>query len=121
MTYKLFTAYCLLLTAYLFLSSCNNCQTCKVKDSVGNTFYFSDEQCTGIEKHKKDLKDDWACYNYTVRDSDGVVLLITPQVCGNVDSLNAITNVLYQTYIADSPNVVITPLETRVECADHGE
>lgn len=105
----------------IFLPSCNTCQTCKVKDAVGNTIYFSDEKCGGIEKYKKDLKAEWVCYNYTVNDSDGFTVYVSPQICGYVDSLNTIKDVLYQTYIADSPTVVITPLATRVECANHGE
>ena len=110
-----------LLTAAFLLSSCGNCQTCKVKDSVGNTVYYSDEQCTGIEKYKKDLKEQWVCYNYTVNDSDGVTVYVSPQVCGNVDSLAYLKDSLYNVFIADSPSVVVTPLVTRVECANNGE
>ena len=114
-------SYCLLLTAYCLLSSCNRCQTCKVKDAVGNTIFYASEECSGIEKYKKDLKENWACYNYTVNDSDGVTVYISQQVCGNVDSLAPIKDSLYNAFIADSPSVVVTPLFTRVECANHGE
>jgi|GEM_PF-3376968 len=122
---KLSIAYCLLLTAYWILfSSCNKCQTCKVKDAVGNTVYYSSEQCEfpgGIEKYKKGLKEDWVCYNYTVKDSDDVIVYVSPQVCGYADSLVFIKDSLYNVFIADSPTVVVTPLFTRVECANHGE
>jgi hypothetical protein len=123
MEQKLPTAYCLLFifTAYCLFSSCGRCQTCKVKDSVGNTVYYSDEQCGGIEKYKSDLKAQWVCYNYTVNDSDGVTVYISPQVCGNIDSLAFLKDSLYNVFIADSPTVVVTPLFTRVECANHGE
>lgn len=113
--------YCFLLAAFCLLSSCNTCQTCKVKDSVGNTIYFSDEKCGGIESYKKDLKAQWVCYNYTVNDSDGVTVYISPQVCGNIDSLAHLKDSLYNVFIADSPSVVVTPLFTRVECANNGE
>ncbi len=110
-----------LLTAVILLSSCNTCQTCKVKDSVGNTFFFSDEKCGGIESYKKDLREEWVCYNYTVNDSDGVTVYVSSQVCGNVDSLAHLKDSLYNVFIADSPSVVVTPLVTRVECANNGE
>ena len=118
--YYLLFAICYLLSTVV-LTSCNTCQTCKVKDSVGNTVYFSDEKCGGIESYKKDLKEQWVCYNYTVNDSDGVTVYISPQVCGNVDSLAHLKDSLYNVFIADSPSVVVTPLFTRVECANNGE
>ncbi len=118
--YYLLFAICYLLLAFA-LPSCHQCQTCKVKDALGNTFYYSDEQCSGLENHKKGLKEEWVCYNYTVNDSDGVTVYISQQVCGNVDSLAYIKDSLYNVFIADSPSVVVTPLPTRVECADHGE
>ena len=113
---------CLLLTTYCLLAaSCNRCQTCKVKDAVGNTLYYAGEKCDGIEKYKKDLKDEWVCYNYTVNDSDGITVFVSKQICGNVDSLAPIKDSLYNVFIADSPTVVVTPLFTRVECAVEGE
>ena len=119
---KVKTLFFILITAYCLLAaSCNTCQTCKVKDSVGNTVYFSDEKCGGIESYKKDLKAQWVCYNYTVNDSDGVTVYISPQVCGNIDSLAHLKDSLYNVFIADSPSVVVTPLFTRVECANQGE
>ena len=104
--------------------SCKKCQTCKVKDAVGNTIFFSSEQCEtpgGISKYEKKLKETWVCYNYTVHDSDGVIILISHQICGHVDSFATIKDSLYHVFIADSPSVVITPLITRVECSNHPE
>lgn len=112
----------LLLTCYCLLSSCGKCQTCKVKDAVGNTVYYSDEHCGGgLEDYKKGLKEEWVCYNYTVNDSDGVTVYVSPQVCGFYEHLAPLKDSLYQVFIADSPTVVVTPLITRVECANHGE
>lgn len=113
--------YCLLLTAYCLTASCNRCQTCKVKDAVGNTVFFSPEHCSGLKDYENELQEAWVCYKYTVNDSDGITVYVSPQVCGNIDSLAPIKDSLYQVFIADSPTVVITPLVTRVECADHGE
>lgn len=112
------------MSAVSFFSSCNKCQTCKVKDVVGNTIYFSGEQCefpSGIEKYKKQLQDEWVCYKYTVNDSDGVTVYVSPEICGFMDSLAPVKDSLYQVFIADSPTVIITPLFTRVECANNGE
>lgn len=121
---KTLLSVAVLIISGIVISACQKCQTCKVKDAVGNTFYYSQEQCEfsgGIEKYKKELKDDWVCYNYTVNDSDGITLYISPQICGFADSLAPIKDSLYQAFIADSPSVVVTPLFTRVECANHGE
>lgn len=110
------------LLSTILLSSCTKCQTCKVKDSVGNTIYFSDEHCGGgLENYKKGLKEEWVCYNYTVNDSDGVTVYVSQQICGFYEHLAPLKDSLYQVFIADSPTVVVTPLITRVECANHGE
>ena len=103
------------------LYSCTKCQTCKVKDAVGNTFYNSSEYCTQIDKHKKDLEETWVCNNYTVNDSDGITVFVSPEICGHIDSLAYIPDSLYHVFIADSPTVVVNQLVTRVECANHGE
>jgi len=116
--YCLLSIVCCLL---LIFPSCNTCQTCKVKDAVGNTVYYSSEHCGGIEDYKKGLKEEWVCNKYTVNDSDGVTVYVSPQVCGFYEHLVPIKDSLYQVFIADSPTVVVTPLFTRVECATHGE
>lgn len=104
--------------------ACKKCQTCKVKDAVGNTIYYSQEQCEfsgGMESYKKELQGDWVCNKYTVNDSDGVTIYVSKQVCGWYETLAPIKDSLYQVFIADSPSVIVTPLTTRVECANHGE
>lgn len=124
MNVKCFPYMLFFICGLILLNACRKCQTCKVKDAVGNTIFYSDEKCetpSGIKKYKDDLAKEWLCYNYTVRDSDDVIIYVSPQICGHINALDSIRGALYQNFIADSPSVSVTQLTTRVECANHGE
>ena len=101
--------------------ACKKCVTCKVKDAVGNTFYYAKEKCgTGaeVDQHEKDLLETYYCQNFTVRDSDGVVLYVTPQICGDYFTMRSTDSALYWQFIADSPSVTPRPLPHKVYCLE---
>lgn len=101
--------------------SCKKCVTCKVKDVVGNTIHYEEEKCgtsSEISRHEKDLLEAYFCKTFTVRDSDGVVIYVSPQICGTVQTMRSADSTFYWTFVADSPSVSSTVLENKVYCVD---
>ena len=87
-------------------SSCQKCETCKVKDQIGNTIYFSPEICGSggtIQAYKVALEQEWRCINCTVLDSIGNTIHITHQFCGDFESRDQ---------FEDSINLMVIPWET---------
>lgn len=100
-------------------ASCKRCVTCKVKDAVGNTINYGAEKCgtkNEIEQYEKDLLEGYYCKTFTVKDSDGVTILVTQQICGTDATMKSADSALYWTFIADSPSVSSTRLENKVYC-----
>ncbi len=99
--------------------ACKKCYTCKVKDAVGNTIHYAEEKCgtkSEIATYEKDLLATYYCKTFTVKDSDGVIIFVSKQVCGQNALMDSIDYELYLQFIADSPTVVSSEVETKVYC-----
>lgn len=109
----------ILLALIVGTAACKKCYTCKVKDAVGNTIFYAEEKCgtkDEIATYENDLLETYYCKTFTVKDSDGAIIYVTKQVCGQDALMDSINLELYWTFIADSPTVTSTQVETKVYC-----